>query len=192
MPVKHRSVHAAGSVKTQLAASKPPAPSASYPVHARAFAGFAPAVVQSTGKEPARNVARYNPNWGESLIAAVLQDSAVLCREALADDCAVSDVNTLVAGGSGCGAPFVYADTAFFTEDQLTAVAEDLQQTARVAADRLCIFVAPKEWAKVDAELQQTACYGTATFKHVSIGDTGEACCKVCCSLALNYSYVMT
>eukprot|EP00953_Heterococcus_sp_UTEX-ZZ885_P035993 18559-Heterococcus_DN1.PRE.2 len=103
MPVKHRSVHSAGSIKAQLVGSKPPAQIASYPVHARAFAGFAP-VVQSTGKEPARNIARYNPNWGESLIAAVLQDSAALCIEALADDCA--DVNTLVAGGSGGGAPF--------------------------------------------------------------------------------------
>jgi hypothetical protein len=189
MPVKHRSVHSAGSIKTQLAASKPPASTASYPVHARAFAGFAPAVVQSTSKEPARNAVRYNPNWGESLIAAVLQDSAVLCREAPTDDCV--DVNTLIAGGSGCGAPFVYADTAFFTEDQLAAVAEELQQSARVAADRMCIFVAPKEWAKVDAELQQTACYGTATFKHVSIGDTGTARCDICCSLALYHSYVV-
>jgi hypothetical protein len=89
---------------------------------------------------------------------------------------------TVVAGGSGCGAPFVYADTAFFTGDQLTAVAEDLQQSARDAADRLCIFVAPNEWAKVDAELQQTACYGTATFKHVSTGDTGKARCNKFCS----------
>jgi hypothetical protein len=180
MPVKHRPVHST-SIKSQLAVSKPPAPTASYPVHARAFAGFAP-VVQSTGKEPARNVARYNPNWGESLIAAVLQDSALLCREALADDCA--NVNTTVAGGSGCGAPFVYADTAFFTEDQLTAVAEDLQQSARDAADRMRIFVAPKEWAKVDAELQQTACYGTPTFKHVSTGDTGTVLDTVCTTVA--------
>ncbi|CAM9543397.1 unnamed protein product, partial [Laminaria digitata] len=104
-------------------------------------------------------------------IEGIKRDNVELVRNALRQDGANPEERLEAAGPAG--APFVYANAAVFTQEQMDRVVDRLKLQTRAINAKMKRFVTDSEWVGIDQALQEVGTYANVFVSKAAGGDTG-------------------